>query len=190
MENEVIYKISSPKGKVYIGRTKNFNGRMAEHKHNALTKNAMYPIHKAIRKYGWDNMTKEIICEVEASQAQKLEEQFILAYDAVKKGYNDTYTGGGGDPWVGRRDTKEYMVWIEKMKEINAGENNGMYGKTHRADTLDKLKAKAKGRFTLDWYKDRYGDSDGERLYEERRVWLKNRNLKKDENGRFVKSSK
>jgi group I intron endonuclease len=188
MENEVIYKISSPKGKVYIGRTKNFNGRMAEHKHNALTKNAMYPIHKAIRKYGWDNMTKEIICEVEASQAQKLEEEFILAYDAVKKGYNSTYAGGGGNMF---KDNPELLEKLRKtLSEKFTGENNGMYGKTHRADTLDKLKEKAKGRFTLDWYKGRYGDLDGERLYEERRVWLKNRNLKKDENGRFVKSSK
>jgi hypothetical protein len=53
---------------------------------------------------------------------------------------------------------------------------------------LDKLKAKAKGRFTLDWYKERNGDVEGERLYEERRVWLKSRNLKKDENARFLKA--
>jgi group I intron endonuclease len=187
---DIIYKISSPKGKVYIGRTNNFDGRMIEHKCSALTKKSKNSIYKAIRKYGWDNMTKEIICEVEASQAQRVEEEFILAYDSVKKGYNDTYTGGGGDPWVGRRDTKEYMEWIAHMKSVTSGENNGMYGKTHRVDTLDKLKAKAKGRFTLEWYKDRNGDVDGERLYEERRVWLKNRNLKKDENGRFIKSSK
>lgn len=190
MENEVIYKISSPSGKVYIGRTKNFNGRMAEHKCNALTKENKNSLYKAIRKYGWDNMNKEIICEVTSEQAQQMEEQFIIAYDSVKKGYNDTYNGGGGSRWEGRYDTPEYQMFVEKMKIINKGENNGMYGKTHRVDTLDKLKAKAKGRFTLDWYKERYGDEDGERLYEERRIWLKSRNLKKDENGRFIKSSK
>ena len=190
----VIYKIVSPKGKVYIGRASDFNRRMTEHKSTATKKYSskyQYALYRAIRKYGWDNFTKEILIETDDEQLlKKLEEEFILAYDAVKKGYNDTYTGGGGDPWVGRRDTKEYMEWITHMKSVTSGENNGMYGKTHRADTLDKLKAKAKGRFTLDWYKDRNGDVDGERLYEERRVWLKNRNLKKDENGRFVKSSK
>jgi hypothetical protein len=66
--------------------------------------------------------------------------------------------------------------------------NNGMYGKTHSEESKDKLKAKAKGRFTLDWYKEKNGDVEGERLYEERRVWLKSRNLKKDENGRFLKA--
>jgi group I intron endonuclease len=185
---DIIYKISSPKGKIYIGRTNNFDSRMADHKCCALTKQAKNSLYKAIRKYGWDNMTKEIICEVEASQAQKLEEEFILAYDAVKKGYNSTYAGGGGNMF---KDNPELLEKLRKtLSERFTGENNGMYGKTHRADTLDKLKAKAKGRFTLDWYKDRNGDVDGERLYEERRVWLKNRNLKKDENGRFIKSSK
>ena len=78
--------------------------------------------------------------------------------------------------------------FIEKMKVINGGSNNGMYGKTHSDESRDKLKERAKGRFTLDWYKERNGDVEGERLYEERRVWLKSRNLKKDENGRFLKA--
>lgn len=182
---DVIYKISSPKGKVYIGRTNNFDGRMAEHKCNALTKKAKNSLYKAIRKYGWDNMTKEIICEVETEQAQKIEEELIKVHNSVKAGYNDTYAGGG-DIWKDRRDSDEYMQWIEKMRKINS--SNKMHGKTHKSDTLDKLKAKAKGRFTLDWYKERNGDVEGERLYEERRVWLKNRNLKKDEHGRFLKA--
>jgi group I intron endonuclease len=185
---DVIYKISSPKGKVYIGRTNNFNGRMVEHKHCALTKKMKNSLYKAIRKYGWDNMTKEIICEVETEKAQMLEEELIKAHNSVKRGYNDTYTGGGGDIWVDRRDTKEYMEWISHMKEISTGKNNGMYGKTHSEESRDKLKERAKGRFTLDWYKERNGDVEGERLYEERRVWLKSRNLKKDENGRFLKA--
>jgi group I intron endonuclease len=187
---DVIYKISSPKGKVYIGRTDDFNRRMIEHKYCAYTKKAKNSLYKAIRKYGWDNMQKEILCEIEPSQSQKLEEEFILAYNSVKKGYNDTYIGSGGDMWVGKRDTKQYMEFVEKQRQDRIGEKNGMFGKTHKPDTLGKLKEKAKGRFTLDWYKERHGDIEGERLYEERRVWLKSRNLKKDENGRFLKSSK
>ena len=62
-----------------------------------------------------------------------------------------------------------------------------MYGKTHSEESKKKLKEKAKGRFSLEWYIDRNGKEEGTRLYEERRVWLKSRNLKKDENGRFLK---
>ena len=182
---DVIYKISSPAGKVYIGRTNDFDVRMYQHKHCALIKNYKNSLYKAIRKYGWDNMLKEIICEVEPTMAQKLEEELILAHNSVTGGYNDSYKGGGGDNWEGRRDTDEYMEWIEKMKKIN--NSNKMHGKTHSTETKQKQKEKAKGRYSLEWFVDRYGN-DGETKYEERRMWLKNRNLKKDENGRFVKN--
>lgn len=186
MENEVIYKISSPKGKVYIGRTKNFNGRMAEHKHNAKINKSKYALYKAINKYGWDNMIKEIICEVESSQAQKIEEEFIKIYDSVNKGYNNTYAGCGGNVF---KDNPELLDKLRKtLSEKFTGENNGMFGKTHSNESKEKLKQKAKGRFTLEWFIDRNGKEEGERLYEERRESLRNRNLKKDSNGRFIKS--
>jgi group I intron endonuclease len=186
MEIQVIYKITSPIGKVYIGRTKNFNGRMAEHKHNALVKKSTYPIHKAIRKYGWDDMKKEILCEIEEDKAQKLEEEFILAYDSVKRGYNSTYGGFGGNIF---KDNPELLEKLRKtLSERFTGEKNGMYGKTHTSETLDKLKQKAKGRFSLQWYIDRNGVEEGTRLYEERCTKLKNRNLPKDANGKFIKA--
>lgn len=184
---DIIYKIQSPIGKVYIGRTSDFERRMTEHKHCAYTKKSSNTIYKAIRKYGWDNMIKEIICEVEPEKAQKLEEELILAHNSVRKGYNDTYIGAGGDIWEGRRDTDEYMEWVQKMKKIN--QSNRMHGKNHSKSAIQKQKEKAKGRFSLDWYIDRNGKEEGTRLYEERRVWLKNRNLPKDENGKFLKRS-
>ena len=186
----VIYKITSPKGKVYIGRANDFNRRMIEHKSTATKKSSskyQYGLYRAIRKYGWDTFTKEILFETEDEQLlKKLEEEFILAYDSVKRGYNNMYGSDGGDVY------KNFPERLEKMREINrekfTGEKNPMYGKTHSDESRDKLKERAKGRFTLDWYKERNGDVEGERLYEERRVWLKSRNLKKDENGRFLKA--
>lgn len=186
---DIIYKIQSPIGKVYIGRTNEFERRMNEHKHNAYTRKSKNTLYKAIRKYGWDNMTKEIICEVEPDKAQKLEEELILAHNSVRKGYNDSYNGGGGSRWEGRRDTNEYMEFIEKMKEINKGENNPMHGKKHSKSAIEKQKEKAKGRFSLPWYIDRHGKEEGTRLYEERRVFLKNRNLPRDEHGNFIKKT-
>jgi hypothetical protein len=161
---------------------------MIEHKHCALTKKSSNTLYKAIRKYGWDNMIKEIICEVESEKAQKLEEELIRAHNSVRKGYNDTYIGAGGDIWKGRRDSNEYMEWIEKMKKVN--QSNRMHGKKHSKSAIQKQKEKAKGRFSLEWYIDRNGKEEGTRLYEERRFFLKNRNLPKDENGKFLKKSK
>jgi hypothetical protein len=62
-----------------------------------------------------------------------------------------------------------------------------MYGKKHSNSAIQKQKEKAKGRFSLEWYIDRNGKEEGTRLWEERRVFLKNRNLPKDENGKFLK---
>ena len=186
MEKEMIYKITSPIGKVYIGRTNNFADRLVQHKHCAITKKQKNSLYKAIRKYGWDNMTKEVICEVDSNDAQRIEEEFILAYNSVRKGYNDTFSGGGGDIWKYRRDTIEYMEFIDKMKSVNSF--NRMHGKTHSDEAKQKQKEKAKGRYSLDWFKARYGDSEGEIKYEERKLWLRNRNLKKDELGRFIKA--
>lgn len=185
----VIYKIESPNKKVYIGRANDFNRRMIEHKSNSSKKYGEkynYALYKAIRKYGWDNMKKEIIFETDDENLlKKLEEEFILAYDSVKKGYNNMYGSDGGDVYT------NFPERLERMKKINSekfsGEKNPMYGKTHKDCTTQKMKQKAKGRFTLDWFKERYGGDDGLRLYEERRLWLKSRNLKKDQNGRFVK---
>ena len=64
-----------------------------------------------------------------------------------------------------------------------------MYGKSHSEEAKQKQREKAKGRFSLEWFIDINGKEEGTRLYEERRTWLKNRNLKKDSKGRFIKGS-
>lgn len=181
---EVIYKISSPKGKVYIGRTNDFPTRMAQHKHAALVKKYPNSLYKAIRKYGWDNMKREIICEVDIDNARKMEEELILAHNSVRKGYNDTYAGGGGDLWKDKRDSEEYMEFIAKMKIVN--QTNRMHGKTHSISAKQKQKEKAKGRYSLEWFQQRNGIEEGKRLYEDRCKWLKERNMPKGEGGRFI----
>lgn len=181
---DTIYKITSPSKKVYIGRTNNLNRRILEHKSTA--RSGGWSLHKAINKYGWDNMVVEEIAKVVPEESQTIEEAFIILYDSVKNGYNDTYIGSGGDQWKGRRNTKEYKEYIKKMTRINGGYNNGMFGKSQSVETISKMKQKAKGRFSLDWYIDRNGKQEGTRLYEERRQFLKNRNLKKDKYGRFI----
>lgn len=186
MDKEFIYKLSSPNGKVYIGRTKNFDGRMSEHKHIALKNKSNYALYKAIRKYGWDNFTKEIICEVDSKTAQKVEEEFILAYNSVKKGYNNTYAGGGGNVFTNNPELLNKLK--NTLSKKYSGNKNPMFGKNHSNSSKQLQKEKAIGRYSLDWFINRNGKEEGERLYEERRLWLKSRNLKKDSNGRFIKT--
>jgi hypothetical protein len=76
------------------------------------------------------------------------------------------------------------------MTKIN---NDPKYLRTsvgHDESTKENQRKAAKGRYTLPWFKERYGSENGERLYEERRQKLKNRNYNKFRDpitGRFSK---
>lgn len=99
-----IYKHTSPSGKSYIGQTikklpekrwgiggKNyFRGNSTNHK-----------FERAIKKYGWENFTHEILEVVGVEDKQELldklnslEEYYIKKFDTFNNGYNST-TGGG-----------------------------------------------------------------------------------------------
>ena len=182
-----IYKLTSPSGKIYIGRTHDFDARMADHKHNALKKLAKNSLYKAIRKYGWDEFKKEIIATTDCEEsAQLLEESLIKMFDSVRNGYNDTYVGGGGN--LLKNQPEKITQFKKKMSTVTAGEKNGMFGKRQTEETKQKQRERAKGRFTLDWYVNRYGQEEGERLYEQRSENLRNRNLLRNRKGTFIKN--
>lgn len=58
----IIYKLTFPNGKIYIGQTINFNKRMHQYQWFATAEKAKkYPVYnylisKKIRKYGWENI--------------------------------------------------------------------------------------------------------------------------------------
>lgn len=187
MEKHYIYKLTSPSGKVYIGRTKDFNSRLIKHLSKANS-NYHHPLYDSIRKYGWENFTKEIIAEVNGyDTAYKTELFYINLFDSVNNGLNLQYnTKDGGDVWINRKDTQQYKNFVEKMRQLNLNGQNPTRGKHHSAEAIEKQKQAAKGRYSLEWFIDRYGDQQGPIKYEERRTFLKNRNLKKDEKGRFI----
>ena len=185
---EYIYKITSPSGKSYIGRTKNLNKRLIEHRSLAKTGKNKYSIHKAILKYGWDNMKVEILDMAPSKDIEALEEKYIIETNSLKIGYNETIRTTGGNIWEGKEDTQEFIEFKKHMSEVTKGEKNGMYGKSHSEQTKTKQKQKAAGRFSLPWYIERNGKEEGKKLYEERCQSLKNRNLKKDSKGKFIKA--
>jgi group I intron endonuclease len=188
MENYIIYKLTSPSGKIYIGRTDDFDRRMIEHK--AISKkDKIRHLYKWVRKHGWNNFIKEIIDTADTlDDAISKELKYILEFDTVKSGYNCTYeTKDGGDIWNGLRDTQKYTEYVEKMSEITSGENNGMYGKNQTEETKKLQREKAKGRFSLPWFIERYGEEEGNSKYEDRCLWLKSRSLPRDNSNRFIK---
>ena len=186
MERHIIYKLTSPSGKIYIGRTKNYKQRLSDHEHQAKS-GVHRPLYIAIRKYGWEAFKKEKIATVLGKDlAAETELHYINHFKCLTEGYNvSSKTDGGGDNWDGRRDTPEFEDFLRRMRVVN---NSGrMHGKKHSDVAKEKQKTAAKGRYTLQWYEDRHGLVEGERLYVERCTFLKSRKLNKDINGRFVK---
>lgn len=97
--NCLIYKATSPSGKIYIGKTNNFSERKRLHKVNAFNQNAVdYPtvFHKAIRKYGFESIKWEILEENIPEELLNIKEcEWIQGFNAYKKGYNQTLGGEG-----------------------------------------------------------------------------------------------
>ena len=188
-----IYKLTFPGGKCYIGRThQKLSDRISQHRCDSIKRNKDQAVHRAIRKYGPKSFDVEVLGESSTQEsAEVLELFFINENNSVRNGYNNTYqTKGGGDQWEGRRDTQEYKDFQSKMRGMGVGKKNAMYGKKHTAEARSKQKEKAKGRFSLPWFVQKHGSEEGKRLYEERCVWLRSRNLPKDNNGRFTTTYK
>lgn len=100
-----IYKFTNKvNGKAYIGQTNNIEKRKRGHKSESFNKKAngyKLPFHNAIRKYGWDNFSFEIIEEINddfgRDYLNEREKYFIELFNSTtdKNGYNITVGGDG-----------------------------------------------------------------------------------------------
>ena len=96
-----IYKITNKKnGHAYIGQAVNIHKRWNKHKASSFNPNAREydaPICCAIRKYGVDNFTFEIIEECSIVDLNQREIFWIDYYDTYNSGYNRTLGGDAGN---------------------------------------------------------------------------------------------
>lgn len=92
-----IYKITNLiNRKVYIGQSANIKRRWKDHRKEAFWESSPYynyPLYRAIRKYGLDNFSFEVIEECDASELNTKEKFYITQYDSYKTGYNQTEGG-------------------------------------------------------------------------------------------------
>ena len=95
----VIYKITSPSNKSYIGQTVRLKQRLSCYEH--LRCKNQSAIYNAILKYGWENMKVEILWEKESKERlveelNELEIKYIAEFNTkVPNGYNLTAGGKG-----------------------------------------------------------------------------------------------
>ena len=88
-----VYKHTVPNGKVYIGITKQNPNRRWRNGHGYYSSNLFF---NAILKYGWINITHEILHEgVTFEEACNLEKYYIQYYNSNNSEYGYNITKGG-----------------------------------------------------------------------------------------------
>lgn len=115
----------------------------------------------AIQKYGWDNFYHEIVASnLTQEEADNFERLLIKKLDTTNptKGYNLQDGGAHGKPSeMSRINIKNAAIkrgqnpeYRKKQSEshigLQAGEKNGMYGRKHTEETLQKLREVSTGK--------------------------------------------
>lgn len=111
--------------KKYIGYTKKtMLERLAEHIEDALTGSDRH-FHRAIRKYGAENIISEQLCKVKTKEQAKFKEcVYVNQFDTFKNGYNMTRGGDGGN--TKEKYSKEQLHdWGRNRSKLSSGMNNG-----------------------------------------------------------------
>lgn len=100
--------------------------------------------YNAIQKYGWDNMTHEIIAKnLTQEEACNMEIELIKKYNTTDKKFGYNRTTGGDFSNTNIIYGEEFK---KKMSERNSGEGNPMYGKHHTEEAKKKISKRVKGQ--------------------------------------------
>lgn len=144
----IIYKITSPTNRVYIGQTWNINKRKREYK-NLDCKSQKF-LYRSLVKYGFNKHTFEIMYELPEDVSQevldKYEIFYIYQYKSNKKifksGIGLNLTDGGG----GSNGFKHTKAAKNKISKVHKG-NKYRLGKCHTQETKDKISKSKIGKY-------------------------------------------
>lgn len=93
MSSYIVYKHSTPSGKVYIGITKQEANKRWK---NGLGYSDCTAFNRAIKKYGWENIQHEILSSgLTKEEACDEEKRLITLYKSNNPEYGYNLTGGG-----------------------------------------------------------------------------------------------
>lgn len=153
----MVYKYTSPDGKVYIGCTsEDMDTRWSKgYCHNS-------DLRSDIKNFGKDNFKREILAsDLTEGDAYSMEQELIHKYRAINSDsiYNIS-NGGKGNPGYHHTHTEEAKRKIredslgrhhteetkKKLSDTRKGDRNPMYGKHPSEETRRKLSESRKGR--------------------------------------------
>lgn len=98
-------------GRSYIGQSiQEPNQRRLEHISDSRYTEKTYHFHNALRKYGVDAFTWEVIDTAESlEELNLLEEKYVIEYDSINNGFNIREPGG---------NKKHHPESIERMRKV------------------------------------------------------------------------
>ena len=120
-----IYKITNPKGRIYIGQSKNLDERLIRYKKLQCCKFQLL-LYRSFLKYGIGNHIFEVLEKGEFTKEElnKLEKEYIVKYNSFKKlnklGMNLT---SGGDS-VEFDDSVKKKMSDKRIELFKAGQRN------------------------------------------------------------------
>lgn len=133
MKTYTVYRHISPSGKIYVGITCRKPEYRWNHGRGYKEKDQLL-FYRAIKKYGWNKITHEILySNLSEQDAKNIEISLIRQYKAAGISYNITDGGDGfrgATHLIGRKASEETK---RKMREVRIGTNKGpknpMYGR-------------------------------------------------------------
>jgi len=157
-----IYKHTSPSGKCYIGQTNNYHRRSLRHK---SARNLCVAFSLAIKKYGWDNFTHEILQDnLTIDEANNMENFYIETLNSLSpNGYNLKV---GGDNKRVSDETKERMSksFTGRFVSDECREKMRLTSLNMSDETKNKIRIKSIGRRHSDISKEKIGSA-------KRKIW-------------------
>ena len=115
-----IYKIVNDiNNKVYVGKTENtLEKRFSEHcKDSQKREEEKRPLYAAMRKYGTEHFSIELVEECDIEMVSLREQYWIGFYKGYTEGYNATL-GGDGKAYINREEILEMWNTGNSLKEI------------------------------------------------------------------------
>lgn len=127
-------------GKKYVGIT----CRKPEYRWNSGKGYSNQPkFYNAIKKYGWDSFTHTIIAKGLPEECAKTYEKiYIVLFDTIENGYNNT---AGGDGATGRIVSEETRQKLSKALKGRDGRKGWKMSQEHKNKISESHKGKAVG---------------------------------------------
>ena len=126
MEQEIISGIYCITNKInnkkYIGQSKNIYKRWKQHK-NKIKSNDNNYLYNAIRLYGLENFSFEIIEECSIDELNEREIYYINYFDSYNNGYNSTYGGDGSSGFFAKINPNILQDIINDLQNSSLSQN-------------------------------------------------------------------